>query len=696
VNDVAPDIAYERASYSITTGLPAPSITPTHGRGTATWSINQPLPAGLTFSTANGSIGGTPTGISPATDYVITAQNSAGTDTVTLSIAVTSGVLVDLAHADDIVSIYRGTNRFVTTDTTGHWVLWNSSNDTIVAQGDGACLRAGCEDPVIFAGSTILEQSPTRLRTYDATDGSLVASVDTASGWAVLASDGSYMAVGTQTEVKTWSRSGTLLFSHAGDYRGGAPFAAPSELRIGNRATGADRVEKITVSTGATTTVQHIGQFHSWFTDGDRFLTNVSNTVSVYDLNGTQLDLRVLPTIESLTGQGNWFWTFSNQQLNVHEVGASMTPAASYTFTPPFASFQAKPSGQTIGVFNSDQVSIIDLSGATPVKVDHPIASRRPRSAVAAISTTQWLSGTRMGLVTKESSAPSTPTYLNWGQARSIAAGSERIAVATASGHILYFDAATQELEGTVDFPAKEVQLSADGAVLGAWTDSDADLTIRFISLPSESVLLNLPYAAPGYPQPLAFSLAASGTVFSRSLDTGSSNLTREVLRVSDGTVLWSDTVAGTFGTAAEVSLRLSPGGTAYAAATEGRTTHSATNIYVNGTLQTAVAGWPLGWLDETRLLVIPFASTSAPGPQYQGTLIANTSGQRGPLIALPNLLDFQLVSSDRIYARPQNSIYSVTDGALVWQSPNAAYGGGVTSSHVIFAFGATVRAEPY
>jgi hypothetical protein len=695
VNDIAPVIGYERSSYSLTTDVPAPSITPTHSGGTATWSISEPLPAGLTFSTTNGSITGTPTETSPAKEYVITAQNSGGADTATLSIEVTSGVLIDLVHADTMLSIYRGSNRFVTTDTSGHWVLWNSATNAVIAQGDGDCLRAGCEDPVLFAGSTILEQTATQLRTYDATDGSLIATVDTPSGWVVLASDGSYMAVGTQTEVKAWSRSGTLLFTHAGDYRGAAPFAAPSELRIGSRATGADRVEKITVSTGAVTTVQHSGSFHSWFTGGDRFLTKASTTVWVYDTDANQLDIRALPTIENLTGQGEWFWTFSNQQLDVYEVGASMTPAASYTFTPASSGFRAVPSAQTIGVFNKDTISIVDLSGPTPTKVDHPNTLKQARTAYASISNSEWLSGAVSGLVAKESSAPSTATYLTRGGSLSIAANAERIVIATAVGEILYFDAETHALEGTIDFLANEVQLSADGSVLGAWTNQGTDSTIRFYSLPSENVLLTLPYTASAYPRPLSFSLAASGTVFSRLLVNNSTH-TREVVRISDGAVLWSDPVPGGWWLETEQPIRLSPSGTRYAASTEGRTVQSATNIYVNGTLQTAANGWALGWLDDDRLLVIPFVSTRDPGPQYKGTVIVNTSGQVSPLIALPNLTEFQVVSSDRIYSRGRNAIYSVTDGSLLWSSPNVATGGGVTATHVIFAFGSTVRAEAY
>ncbi|WP_293875489.1 T9SS type A sorting domain-containing protein [Flavobacterium sp.] len=52
------------------------------------YSISPALPTGLLFNTSNGRISGTPTVVSPATDYTVTASNSDGMSTFVLNIAV--------------------------------------------------------------------------------------------------------------------------------------------------------------------------------------------------------------------------------------------------------------------------------------------------------------------------------------------------------------------------------------------------------------------------------------------------------------------------------------------------------------------------------------------------------------------------------------------------------------------------------
>jgi hypothetical protein len=89
VNAVPPAIGYGSASYTFTTGAAIAPLTATNGGGAVvTWSINPPLPAGLAFSTANGSISGTPSLVTPATGYTVTASNTGGTSSVTPIITV--------------------------------------------------------------------------------------------------------------------------------------------------------------------------------------------------------------------------------------------------------------------------------------------------------------------------------------------------------------------------------------------------------------------------------------------------------------------------------------------------------------------------------------------------------------------------------------------------------------------------------
>ncbi len=56
------------------------------------YTISPALPAGLVFNDSNGTISGTPTVASPLTTYTITAFNSAGSNSTTISFAVTAAV----------------------------------------------------------------------------------------------------------------------------------------------------------------------------------------------------------------------------------------------------------------------------------------------------------------------------------------------------------------------------------------------------------------------------------------------------------------------------------------------------------------------------------------------------------------------------------------------------------------------------
>ncbi|QJD95232.1 T9SS type A sorting domain-containing protein [Mucilaginibacter robiniae] len=62
------------------------------------YTITPALPAGLNFDSATGTISGTPTIITPAANYTITANNYAGTSTTTVSIGVKALSLPNIAY----------------------------------------------------------------------------------------------------------------------------------------------------------------------------------------------------------------------------------------------------------------------------------------------------------------------------------------------------------------------------------------------------------------------------------------------------------------------------------------------------------------------------------------------------------------------------------------------------------------------
>ena len=58
------------------------------GGGVTTWAINATLPSGLSFGTSNGSIWGTPDTVTATTTYTIWANNSAGSNSTTITFTV--------------------------------------------------------------------------------------------------------------------------------------------------------------------------------------------------------------------------------------------------------------------------------------------------------------------------------------------------------------------------------------------------------------------------------------------------------------------------------------------------------------------------------------------------------------------------------------------------------------------------------
>jgi uncharacterized repeat protein (TIGR01451 family) len=90
VNDVPPsDLTYAVNPAVYTAGQPIVSDSPSHMGGAVTlYAVSPALPSGLSFSTTTGAVAGTPTMVSAATGYTVTASNSGGSTQVQLDITV--------------------------------------------------------------------------------------------------------------------------------------------------------------------------------------------------------------------------------------------------------------------------------------------------------------------------------------------------------------------------------------------------------------------------------------------------------------------------------------------------------------------------------------------------------------------------------------------------------------------------------
>ena len=701
VNDAPPAISYGGTNFTLTRQGPV-HLTPTNSGGAvATWSISGDLPAGLTFSMTDGSIAGTPTAAAAAKNYMVTAQNSGGQITVSLRLEVQS-VLLNLGNSGGINRIRLANSRVLSLGDGGSWALWDAGTAALVATGAIACLEPPSHlDPAChtepladIAGSIVVIEISGAFEIRSALDGSLIATLTDSGSWWRLASDGSYLCAGGPSGLTVWSPTGKVVVSRPGNYSSAIAFASPGALRVGDGPAGTSVIETISLPSGSSSTGPAFqGQFNSWFQDGGQFLTNVGNTVWVYSADGTQQDIRALPTIASLTGQGSWFWTYDGgTTLTVYKVGASGSPAG--TFSVGFLNYASPiPSGMTIGALEeavvgsppsvAGVVHIIDLSGPSPVMVDHTTPAYH-NTAYAAISSSQWLVGNANGTLLDGSSLGGTLRYFGFGNALSIAGSAQRVAVSTAVGKILFFDVATGALEGTVDspsapgYPGSQVALSADGSVLVAGSTGGGG-AIQVYSLPGGTLTYSWPPASF-----LSFTLSDSGTVLGQILGS-----TRQVTATTGGAVIWSDTTNPN----SVQPIRLSPDGTLIAVSSTHDVT-STTNIYRNGTLVTAIPGWAACWLDNTHLLVQTY---SGAGLSYASSAIVDPAGLK---LSTPPPHDFedpfQVVGPDSIYVPGQNSIFSVSAGASTWTGVPSMVVGAVAGSYVVFTSGNLVVSQPW
>jgi hypothetical protein len=351
-----------------------------------------------------------------------------------------------------------------------------------------------------------------------------------------------------------------------------------------------------------------------------------------------------------------------------------------------------------IGLVGYPKSSIIDLSGALPSKVDYPVPAILAtwsallgtwdnRQLFAAVSNTQWVIGNDSGLLYDGASQASSPHYLSYGAALSVAGGGNTAAIATASGSILIFDVTGPTLKETISFLAGQLALSADGSVLGAlgnYIQSRDDKTLNFYSLPSTNLISS-------FPGPLDFSLSGSGTTIGRN--TGS---IYEVSDISGSPVIWSSADYGSY-------VRISPDGSLIGATKD--PDHPNVNIYKNGTLVTAVSGFGEGWIDNKRFLVAYFGWESSMMPwELLGSKIYSSSGfeiatlpwSRFNPDTLPQIYKPLFPDADSVYDAQGNAIYSLTTGYKTWQGPKGGSGGAISGPYVVYVLGGRVMLYRY
>ena len=83
-------ISSSAETKTVNSAIDGYTIDPSGGGTVASYSISPSAPAGLTFSTSDGTLSGTPTSVASATAYTITATNASGSATRTFTLTVTA------------------------------------------------------------------------------------------------------------------------------------------------------------------------------------------------------------------------------------------------------------------------------------------------------------------------------------------------------------------------------------------------------------------------------------------------------------------------------------------------------------------------------------------------------------------------------------------------------------------------------
>lgn len=141
VKDVAPSISYVGSPFTYTTGTAISSLIPSNSGGASTsCTVSPTLPTGLSLSSTC-VLSGTPSAISSATNYTITATNSGGTSNTTINITVNSLAPI-ISYSGSPFTYVVGTAISTLTPTnTGGAVSSCTSSPTLPA---GLSLSSSC------------------------------------------------------------------------------------------------------------------------------------------------------------------------------------------------------------------------------------------------------------------------------------------------------------------------------------------------------------------------------------------------------------------------------------------------------------------------------------------------------------------------------------------------------------------------
>jgi hypothetical protein len=690
VSIAPPEIDYGTSLTALARDVAVRLTARNSGGAAASWSVTPALPAGLVLDPSDGTISGTPTDTTRQTRHVITAVNDGGHDSTELMFSVYD-VLLEAGQTGDVLSLQYAGDRLlsqaweadVDVSRPAAWILWDTATRRIVESGPSLWNRSRDRlHPVALAGQTLVIGVPAGLEIRSAIDGKLTATIAGSPAWWKLSIDGAYIVSGSTSGLTLWKSDGQRIGTRAGNYAPATAFAAPGEVRVANGPAGSSVIETVS-STDLQARVGEPfnGQFHSWFVNGERYLTNLENTVWTYAVSGESLGVVSLPTIERLTGQLDWIWTATAYSLTIYAVGGDGSPRMTLAVG---TLDRIMPANGTLAWLDyaSPLVRRIDLTGPEPILKEY--SSDLPLNMLRAYgedaSGARWVVGNRVGALAKGDATGILPEFFGTG-AVDIAGSDVRAAVATGSGRIFVLKPDSAVPENIVLKSSSHVMLSSDGTRLAATRNDSfyqygADQTFGTYSLPDGNLLASWEFP------PLDFYLCRCGELISQAI-TGQPR--RRVFPVTGGAPVWT---GQSIDEGSLETVKLSSDGRYMAVPF-----NDSTEIWLDGTLMTAIPGRVAGWLGGNRLITRHFEDNE--GWFYSNSTLRDATGASlGDIPGLPDLHDFQLVGESSIYSADTNTIYAIPAGTIEWQGPRSTKGA-VVGDRVIYLFNQRVVSEP-
>jgi hypothetical protein len=546
-----------------------------------------------------------------------------------------------------------------------------------------------------MSGNLAVIQTATGLELRDAVTGQsqgVIAGVPSSFAKIGIADDGSYVwAAMVGGGLEAWSPQGAQLLQVPGDYSGAVIFAAPMELRVAKGAAGTNRIETIPLGGGSPTLSPTFSQpFDRWMEDGERFFAVVGTAVFIYSKNAALVASAMLPTVKSLGGTGNHFWSFDSSTgefpLHIYDVGSGGTPIATYDYSIMTKIFSSK---QGIGVllYGDAEVHFIHLDPQFTREIVPLPFAYFDKIAVDKV-TGFWTVSNNLGVIFHRGAGqdPQAQGTLGCGAVLDIAgAPTGRAAIAVASNRVVIVDMnAGGAIENVVPVWGEKVEMSSDGSVLGTWggfkrAQYIPDRQVRGFSLPGGSELH-------AFPDSRGFSLARGGT---RIGFTEWPGMARHVMEIGGMTTFFDDT-------GLLPVPKPSPSGATIAVSDKTDDLGTTTYLYqaqpMGGApiLVNAVPGHAVGWIDENRLLVYVYKIGSVPPfiGVYDKSFVYDAQGN---LVASPAISkqidDFDVTSASAIYSPEQRTIYDWTTGAASWTSPIMGSASAAAGSRVVMAY---------